>query len=190
VEAHHLGWLLGQGERGGMAVALGAQGGMVASPSASEMVPRILASMARLSARSAVASFFSRSAVCVRATLERRFVSPFSSRRTLDRLASAEMDLEPVDHAPLDLVEVVIAPVGAVAGFGHADAADARTLAPLFGGLPMARLIHHIGMWIILIFAVVHIYFVLLSSVIEHIGTFDSIFSGYKFLPERKADHS
>jgi Ni,Fe-hydrogenase I cytochrome b subunit len=39
-------------------------------------------------------------------------------------------------------------------------------------------------------FAVVHVYFVLLSSVIEHIGTFDSIFSGYKFLPERKADHS
>jgi len=63
-------------------------------------------------------------------------------------------------------------------------------LTPFFGGLPIARLIHHIGMWVILIFAVVHVYFVLLSSVIEHIGTFDSIFSGYKFLPERKADHS
>lgn len=63
-------------------------------------------------------------------------------------------------------------------------------LVPLFGGLPIARLIHHIGMWVIWLFAVVHIYFVLLSSVIEHIGTFDSIFSGYKFLPERKADHS
>ena len=62
--------------------------------------------------------------------------------------------------------------------------------APIFGGLPIARLIHHIGMWVILIFVVVHVYFVLLSSVIEHIGTFDSIFSGYKFLPERKADHS
>lgn len=60
------------------------------------------------------------------------------------------------------------------------------SLVPLFGGLQMARLIHHIGMWIVLIFAVVHIYFVLLSSIIEHIGTFDSIFSGYKFMPERK----
>jgi len=59
-------------------------------------------------------------------------------------------------------------------------------LVPLFGGLQMARLIHHIGMWIVLIFAVVHIYFVLLSSIIEHIGTFDSIFSGYKFMPERR----
>jgi Ni/Fe-hydrogenase 1 B-type cytochrome subunit len=63
-------------------------------------------------------------------------------------------------------------------------------LAPFFGELQIARLIHHIGMWIILIFAVVHIYFVLLSSVIEHIGTFDSIFSGYKFMSERKADIS
>ena len=63
-------------------------------------------------------------------------------------------------------------------------------LAPLFGGLQIARLIHHVLMWVILVFAVVHIYFVLLSSVIEHIGTFDSIFSGYKFMPERKADVS
>jgi Ni/Fe-hydrogenase 1 B-type cytochrome subunit len=59
---------------------------------------------------------------------------------------------------------------------------------PLFGGLQMARLIHHVGMWIILIFVVVHVYFVFLSSVIEHIGTFDSIFSGYKFVPEEEAE--
>jgi Ni/Fe-hydrogenase 1 B-type cytochrome subunit len=64
------------------------------------------------------------------------------------------------------------------------------SLVPLFGGLQVARLIHHIGMWIVLIFAVVHIYFVLLSSIIEHIGTFDSIFSGYKFMPERKTKTS
>jgi Ni/Fe-hydrogenase 1 B-type cytochrome subunit len=63
-----------------------------------------------------------------------------------------------------------------------------KFLVPLFGGLQMARLVHHISMWIVLIFAVVHIYFVLLSSIIEHIGTFDSIFSGYKFMPDRKAD--
>lgn len=63
-------------------------------------------------------------------------------------------------------------------------------LAPFLGGLQIARLIHHAGMWIILIFAVVHIYFVLLSSIIEHIGTFDSIFSGYKFMPNRKAGSS
>ncbi len=65
-----------------------------------------------------------------------------------------------------------------------------EVLAPWFGGLQMARLIHHIGMWVVLIFVVVHIYFVLLSPIIEHIRTFDSIFSGYKFLPPRKGTFS
>ena len=62
-------------------------------------------------------------------------------------------------------------------------------LTPIFGGLPIARLIHHIGMWVIIIFAVAHIYFVLLSSVTEHVGTFHSIFSGYKFLPKEERKH-
>jgi Ni/Fe-hydrogenase 1 B-type cytochrome subunit len=54
-------------------------------------------------------------------------------------------------------------------------------LIPLFHGLQMARLIHHIGMWAILIFAVAHVYFPVLYSIIEHNGVFDSIFCGYKF---------
>jgi Ni/Fe-hydrogenase 1 B-type cytochrome subunit len=58
-------------------------------------------------------------------------------------------------------------------------------LVPLFKGLQIARLIHHIGMWLLLVFVVAHIYFVLLSSIIEHIGTVDSMFSGYKFFPSR-----
>ena len=60
-------------------------------------------------------------------------------------------------------------------------------LIPLFEGLQMARLIHHICMWIVLIFAVIHIYFVLLASLAERTATFDSIVSGYKFLSRRKA---
>lgn len=60
-------------------------------------------------------------------------------------------------------------------------------LIPLLDGLQIARLIHHIGMWIVMMFAVIHIYFVLLASVAERIGTFDSIVSGYKFLSKRKA---
>jgi Ni/Fe-hydrogenase 1 B-type cytochrome subunit len=54
-------------------------------------------------------------------------------------------------------------------------------LIPLFDGLQVARLIHHIGMWVILIFAVAHVYFPVLYSLVEHSGVFDSIFSGYKF---------
>lgn len=58
-------------------------------------------------------------------------------------------------------------------------------LAPLLGGLQMARLIHHIGMWFLLMFVTVHLYFVLLASLVERVGTVDSIFSGYKFFPRR-----
>jgi Ni/Fe-hydrogenase 1 B-type cytochrome subunit len=54
-------------------------------------------------------------------------------------------------------------------------------LIPLFDGLQVARLIHHIGMWAILIFAVAHVYFPVLYSIVEHSGVFDSIFAGYKF---------
>ena len=54
-------------------------------------------------------------------------------------------------------------------------------LIPLFDGLQVARLVHHIGMWVILVFVVAHIYFPVLYSIIERNGVFDSIFSGYKF---------
>lgn len=55
------------------------------------------------------------------------------------------------------------------------------SLIPLFHGLQVARLIHHIGMWAILIFAVAHVYFPVLYSLVERNGLFDSIISGYKF---------
>lgn len=61
---------------------------------------------------------------------------------------------------------------------------------PLFGGLQIGRLIHHVGMWIIWIFVVMHIYFVLLSSIVERIGTFDSMISGFKFVPDEQPDAS
>jgi len=63
-------------------------------------------------------------------------------------------------------------------------------LIPLFDGLQMARLIHHVGMWIVLLFVIAHVYFVLLASLAERIGTVDSIVSGYKFLSKRRADIS
>lgn len=59
-------------------------------------------------------------------------------------------------------------------------------LTPLFGGLSVARVIHHILMWVVLIFMVVHVYFVLLASIVEHVGIFDSIFSGYKYIPDEE----
>jgi Ni/Fe-hydrogenase 1 B-type cytochrome subunit len=63
-------------------------------------------------------------------------------------------------------------------------------LVPLFGGLQIARLIHHVCMWLVLILAIVHIYSCFLWSMVEHAGELDSIFSGYKFFPKRKAGGS
>lgn len=59
-------------------------------------------------------------------------------------------------------------------------------LIPIFGGLQVAHLIHHIGMWVILIFIVAHVYFVVLYSTVERMGIFDSIFSGFKFVPRKR----
>jgi len=58
-----------------------------------------------------------------------------------------------------------------------------RFLIPIFGGLQVARLIHHIGMWLLLIFVIHHVYSAVLFSISERSGIIDSIFSGYKRVP-------
>ncbi len=61
-------------------------------------------------------------------------------------------------------------------------------LIPFFGGLPTAHLIHHIGMWVLLAFAVHHVYSAILYSAVQHNGTVESIVSGNKFVePEALA---
>jgi len=56
-------------------------------------------------------------------------------------------------------------------------------LLPLWGGAQTARLVHHIGMWLILGFAVHHLYSAILMSQVEARGTVESMASGYKFVP-------
>jgi Ni/Fe-hydrogenase 1 B-type cytochrome subunit len=68
-------------------------------------------------------------------------------------------------------------------------------LLPLFGGPQSARWIHHVTMWLLLGFAVHHVYSGLLMSQIDQNGTVESIFSGYKFidpdlLRESRNDHA
>jgi Ni/Fe-hydrogenase 1 B-type cytochrome subunit len=62
-------------------------------------------------------------------------------------------------------------------------------LLPIFGGPQGARWLHHITMWLLIGFAVHHVFSGLLMSRVEKNGTLDSIFSGYKFLPrDRKPE--
>jgi Ni/Fe-hydrogenase 1 B-type cytochrome subunit len=63
-------------------------------------------------------------------------------------------------------------------------------LVPLFGGLQAARWIHHVIMWLLLGFAVHHVYSSLLMSQVEANATIESIFSGYKFVPREDLVHS
>lgn len=56
-------------------------------------------------------------------------------------------------------------------------------LIPILGGLQTSRWIHHVTMWLLLGFAVHHVYSGVLMSQVEANGTMESIFSGYKFVP-------
>ena len=64
------------------------------------------------------------------------------------------------------------------------------TWAPLVGGLQIARWIHHVVMWLLLGFAVHHVYSSVLMSTIEANATVESIFSGYKFVPREDLEFS
>jgi Ni/Fe-hydrogenase 1 B-type cytochrome subunit len=55
-------------------------------------------------------------------------------------------------------------------------------LVPLVGGLQSARFIHHGVMWLLIGFAVHHVYSAVLMSQIEANATMESMFSGYKFV--------
>jgi Ni/Fe-hydrogenase 1 B-type cytochrome subunit len=53
-------------------------------------------------------------------------------------------------------------------------------LLPWLGGAQTARWLHHVGMWLLLGFAVHHVYSAILMSKVEKNGTMDSIFGGWK----------
>jgi Ni/Fe-hydrogenase 1 B-type cytochrome subunit len=63
-------------------------------------------------------------------------------------------------------------------------------LVPLFGGFQGARWIHHMVMWLLLGFAVHHVYSAILMSQVEQNATIESIFSGYKFVPREDVIYS
>ena len=60
----------------------------------------------------------------------------------------------------------------------------------LFGGFQIVRWIHHAVMWLLLGFAVHHVYSSVLMSSVEANATVESIFSGYKFVPREDLEFS
>tara|TARA_R110001583_G_scaffold179638_2_gene336523 strand:+ start:23205 stop:23921 length:717 start_codon:yes stop_codon:yes gene_type:complete len=57
-------------------------------------------------------------------------------------------------------------------------------VSPLLGGDFMVRQIHHIAMWIFILFSMVHIYLVFYHDWLEGRGEVSSMFGGYKFVRE------
>ncbi|XPV70618.1 MAG: Ni/Fe-hydrogenase, b-type cytochrome subunit [Halarcobacter sp.] len=55
----------------------------------------------------------------------------------------------------------------------------------LFGGLAMVRNIHHIFMWVFILFIPIHIYLAVFNSIYGKAGAMDSIFSGYRWVNKK-----
>ncbi|MDR1975641.1 MAG: Ni/Fe-hydrogenase, b-type cytochrome subunit [Campylobacteraceae bacterium] len=66
-------------------------------------------------------------------------------------------------------------------GLGGALYPIMRWFEALMGGLANVRVIHHIAMWVVLIFVPVHIYMVIFNSIKGKEGALDAVVSGLKF---------
>ncbi len=61
-----------------------------------------------------------------------------------------------------------------------------RPIEVMLGGLAMVRELHHIFMWVFIIFLPVHIYLAVFNSVYGKSGAMDSIISGYRWEKEEE----
>lgn len=71
-------------------------------------------------------------------------------------------------------------------GFGGMIFELLRPLEVWMGGLAVVREIHHITMWIFLLFIPIHIYMAVFNSVYGKTGAMDAIFSGYTWHKKKK----
>ena len=60
-----------------------------------------------------------------------------------------------------------------------------RAIEVMMGGLAWVRQLHHIFMWVFIIFLPVHIYLSIFNSVYGKSGAMDSIISGYRWLKDK-----
>ncbi len=60
-------------------------------------------------------------------------------------------------------------------------------IGPVFGGMPVVRLLHHAGTWLFLTFIPIHIYLAIRADQLERTGVISSIVSGGRFVPAHEA---
>jgi Ni/Fe-hydrogenase 1 B-type cytochrome subunit len=63
------------------------------------------------------------------------------------------------------------------------------SLAALFGGAQLTRVIHHALMWLSFLFVAIHVYIVIFIARTEKNAIVDSMLVGWKLVPHRKAKH-
>jgi len=61
-----------------------------------------------------------------------------------------------------------------------------RSFEVLLGGLAWVRELHHIFMWVFIIFLPIHVYLAVFNSVYGKNGAMDSIISGYRWIKSKK----
>lgn len=61
-------------------------------------------------------------------------------------------------------------------------------IGPLLGGDLATRQVHHVFMWLFIIFAIIHIYLVFFHDYVERRGVTSSIIGGWKFIEEEEED--
>jgi len=89
------------------------------------------------------------------------------------------------------LLLFIVALVSVFTGFAlYADTANwwlpklFAWVTPMLGGDFMVRNIHHIAMWVFILFTLVHVYLVFYHDWLEGRGEVSSMFGGYKFVQE------
>lgn len=70
-------------------------------------------------------------------------------------------------------------------GIGGALYDVLRPVEVMMGGLAMVREIHHIAMWVFILFLPVHVYMAVFNSIYGQTGAMDSIFSGFRWNKEK-----
>lgn len=98
-----------------------------------------------------------------------------------------------VGHTPLAgivyFIIFVLYAISAITGFAlYSLSSPGGVMSGLFGwvfsmlSIPMTRLVHHFVMWLLLYFAILHVYIVLFLNSVERNGILGSIFDGYKYV--------
>ncbi len=113
----------------------------------------------------------------------------------VDILQMRSMKMDTIGHNSLAsltyFIIFLVFMLQSLTGFGmYADMSNSwfpklfAWIVPLLGGDMLTRQIHHILMWVFIVFALIHVYLVFYHDYIERRGVTSSMIGGWKFIEE------